>query len=123
MKDSFKLFIVYFIFGMLMLNGIIKFNGEAYEAVSIGNAAFLVGALMLFIGLTRYLKKNNLFTLVGYSYKKFYEIVTTKNYSKETSKLKDYHDYLENREAVEEPYMAIVANGILFFLVAAYFVW
>lgn len=123
MKTFIRLFLMYLVFGVLMVFGIIKFNQSQISIVTLGDACFMVGALFLFIGLLRFLYQSNIFTLVVYSYKKFFEIVRVKKYTKEKSQLKDYHDYLEKQDKKPTPYAGIVVNGLLFYVAAAIMVW
>lgn len=123
MKAFLKLFIMYFIFGVLMVIGILKFKGEGIHLTGLGDATFLVGSMMMFIGCFRLLINFRFLTLVVFSYKKFFEIIRNKHYTKNNSKLGDYHDYLESRTEQALPYGPIILNGICFFLASTYCVW
>jgi len=98
--------------------GLMLFIYRRVSPVDLSNACTIAGIVLLCIGGFRLISRSGFFDLPTFGVKKFWEVVTHRDYGSEPSPLGDFQDYLL-REKKKSAVLEYLLTGVLFLITAA----
>ena len=114
---NFKSIFKNILIGICIFAVLLILQNKVFDIVIISDTLCIVGAAYLIVGLFRFTRKLHFYDLLIYSSSKFFEVVFSKNYTKNNSKVGEYEDY-KDKTVYNKQYKEFIAAGLLFLIIS-----